>query len=293
MGTRWSALAHAQHAPDRHGLEGALAEACQRVDQQMSTWKPDSDLMRLNRMALGAWMSIPDELAYVLALGEGVRQRSGGLFDMAVLGAVQTAGFGPPAMLETPAGAERSTGPALEIDMGGLRARRLEPVALDLSGIAKGFAVDLMARTMEDFGVQDYLVSIDGEVQAGGFRGDGRPWAVALEAPDADRRDIAARLEIHNASLATSGSYRHRRLVGDRWISHTIDPRSGAPVESDLVSVTVQMPDCVLADAWATALLVAGRERAEEMCRAEGLSAILIAETGRGRELVGCGAFAR
>ncbi|MNL57453.1 Thiamine biosynthesis lipoprotein ApbE precursor [compost metagenome] len=130
-------------------------------------------------------------------------------------------------------------------------------------------------------------------MQAGGFRGDGRPWVVAIEAPVADRRDIAARLEIHNASLATSGSYRHRRLVGDRWISHTIDPRSGAPADSDLVSVTVQMPDCILADAWATALLVAGRERAEEMCRAEGLSAILIAETGRGRELVGCGSFAR
>lgn len=293
MGTRWSALAHANPALDRHVLEGALAEACQRVDLQMSTWKPDSDLMRLNRLAVGAWMSIPDELAYVLALGEGVRQRSGGLFDMAVLGAVQAAGFGPPARPEGAAGGERSTGPALEIDMGGLRARRLEPVALDLSGIAKGFAVDLMARTMEDFGVGDYLVSIDGEVQAGGFRGDGRPWAVALEAPVADRRDIAARLEVHNASLATSGSYRHRRLVGERWISHTIDPRSGVPVDSDLVSVTVQMPDCILADAWATALLVAGRERSEEMCRAEGLSALLIAQAGEELQMTGCGAFAR
>lgn len=291
MGTRWSAIAYADAAIDRTVVEEGLAEACERVDRQMSTWKAQSDLMRLNRMAPGAWMTIPEELAYVLALGEGVRQRSGGLFDMAVLANVQSAGFGPDQPLDDVAASTLGE-PSLEIDLKGLRARRLAPVAFDLSGIAKGFAVDLMARTMEEFGVADYLVSIDGELQAGGSRGDGRPWAVALEAPVAGRRDIAARLEVHNASLATSGSYRHRRRVGDRWISHTIDPRTGAPVESDLVSVTVQMPDCVLADAWATALLVAGHEEAIGLCQAHGLDAILMRETASGIEQTGCGSFA-
>lgn len=275
MGTRWSAIAYVSKAVDQAGLAAALAAACSRVDCQMSTWKPNSHLMQLNRTPVGQWVQIPDELAYVLALGDGVRARSGGLFDMAVFGDVQAAGFGSNLDLDRPRDL-RSSEPSLEIDLPNLRARRLTRTAFDLSGIAKGFGVDLMARAMEAFGIEDYLVSIDGELQAGGFRSDGRPWTVALEAPLADRRDIAARIELHNASLATSGNYRHRRHIDGRWVSHTIDPRTGEPSLSDLASVTVQLPDCVLADAWATALLVAGSVQAAELCRNHGISAVLI-----------------
>ncbi len=281
MGTRWSAIAYAGADVDALALEVALAEACQRVDDQMSTWKPNSDLMRLNRMPVGDWAEVPDELAYVLALGEEVRRRSQGLFDMAVFGEVQAAGFGSPLALE-PGLETGPAAPALEIDLPNLRARRLAPRAFDLSGIAKGFGVDLMARTLEAFGVADYLVSIDGELQAGGRRGDGHPWRVALEAPQADHRDIAARIELRDASLATSGDYRHRHESGQGWTSHTIDPRTGRPAQTDLASVTVMMPDCVLADAWATALLVAGSQRAADLCAANGIDAVLALRAGRG-----------
>lgn len=273
MGTRWSAIAYADKPVDQPALDAALAAACDRVDTQMSTWKPQSHLMQLNRAPIGQWVDIPDELSYVLALGEGVRDRTGGLFDMAVYGDVQAAGFGSDIRLEFP-DTTASRDPSLDIDLANLRARRLAPRAFDLSGIAKGFGVDLMARTMETFGIENYLVSIDGELQAGGFRGDGRPWTVALEAPVIDCRDIAARLEVHNASLATSGNYRHGRQAGGGWVSHTIDPRTGAPSQSDLVSVTVEMPDCVLADAWATALLVAGCDEGATLCHRYGISAI-------------------
>lgn len=275
MGTRWSAIAYCDRPVNQSALNQALASACARVDDQMSTWKPASDLMRLNRQPVGQWTDIPDELAYVLALGEAVRSRSGGLFDMAVYGEVQSAGFGSDIRLEGQ-GIASAAEPSLELDVPNLRARRLASRAFDLSGIAKGFAVDLMARTMEDFDVENYLVAIDGELQAGGFRGDGRPWTVALEAPLADRRDIAARLDLHNTSLATSGDYRHQRQLNGRLVSYTIDPRTGVPATSDLVSVTVEMPDCVLADAWATALLVAGSDLATELCSNYGISAILI-----------------
>lgn len=292
MGSRWSAIAYAGEKVDAPALETALAEACRRVDDQMSTWKPNSDLMRLNRMPVGEWCGVPDELAYVLAHGEDVRRRSKGRFDMAVFREVQAAGFGSPLVLEQ--GLERGpSAPALEIDPPNLRVRRLARRAFDLSGIAKGFGVDLMARTLEAFGVADYLVSIDGELQAGGRRADGRPWTVALEAPFADRRDIAARIELHNASLATSGDYRHRRPAGAGWASHTIDPRTGLPAETDLASVTVMMPDCVLADAWATALLVAGSQEAADLCATNGINAVLALRVGDAFELRGYGSFAR
>lgn len=290
MGTRWSAIAYGDTDVDALGLEAALAEACQRVDDQMSTWKPNSDLMRLNRMPVGEWAPMPDELAYVLGLGEEVRRRSHGLFDMAVFGQVQAAGFGSPLSLEPGLGMGPGV-PALEIDLHNLRARRLAHRAFDLSGIAKGFGVDLMARTLETFGVANYLISIDGELQAGGRRGDGRPWMVALEAPQAGRRDIAARIQLCDASLATSGDYRHRRESGEGWTSHTIDPRTGRPAQTDLASVTVMMPDCVLADAWATALLVAGSRQAAELCRENGLNAILARRAGDTVALEGHGTF--
>lgn len=291
MGTRWSAIAYPEGPVDREGLAAALARACETVDGQMSTWKPQSDLMRLNRAPVGEWQDVPDELAYVLALGEVVRDRSGGCFDMAVLADVQAAGFGSDLAVPGVAAGPRM-GAAIEVDPARGRARRLAPVAFDLSGIAKGFGVDLMARTMEAFGIADYLVAIDGEVQAGGYRGDGRSWAIALEAPLADRREVAARLELHDGSLATSGAYRHQRLVDGDPISHTVDPRTGRPARSDLASVTVLAPDCVLADAWATALLVAGRDEAVRLCTRHGLDAILLRADGDGFETTRCGRFA-
>ncbi|MBD8066574.1 FAD:protein FMN transferase [Devosia sp. PTR5] len=290
MGTRWSAIAYPPEGIDAVALEEALAEDCTRVDGQMSTWKPGSDLMRLNRAPLGQWQSVPPELGYVLALGEGVRRRSEGRFDMAVLASVEAAGFGAQTGLPLPL-TSGGTQDSIEIDLDAGRVRRLRAVGIDLSGIAKGFAVDLMCRTMERFGIADYLVGLDGEIAAGGARGDGRPWTVALEAPVPGTRDVAARLQLSNAALATSGNYRHRRCVDGRWLSHTIDPRTGAPAETDLVSVTVHMADCVLADAWATALLVAGRNAAQLLCTENGIDAILMAETETGFETTGCGAF--
>ena len=293
MGTRWSAIAYPPNGIEPAALQAALAAACDLVDTQMSTWKPRSDLMRLNAAPVGHWHAIPDALANVLALGEGVRQQSAGRFDMAVLDATNAWGFGPSGETgdQTRIGNPRFKS-HLELDMRGLRARRLAPVSFDLSGIAKGFAVDLMARCMEDHGVANYLVSIDGELQAGGYRGDGQPWSIALEAPVADKREIVSRILLHNGSLATSGNYRHRRLVAGRWLSHTMDPGKGQPVENGLLSVTVRAPDCVLADAWATALMVAGETDAPRLCAANGLDAILITASADGFATQGLGAFA-
>jgi thiamine biosynthesis lipoprotein len=292
MGTRWSAIAYLSVPVEPAELEAALSQACQRVDGQMSTWKPNSDLMRFNAAPLGEWQDIPDELAHVLALGEAVRERSNGLFDMAVLAPVQDFGFGPSSSAHVLGEDAGAPGKSLELDLARLRARRLASVAFDLSGIAKGFGVDLMARTVEAFGIENYLVSIDGELQAGGCRGDGKPWGVALEAPIIGRREVAARLEVHNASLATSGNYRHRRKVNGHWISHTIDPRTGEPVANDLLAVTVTAPDCAYADAWATALLVAGRQGAQDLSARNELDAILIYEADEGGYAMrGCGRF--
>lgn len=292
MGTRWAAVIGAPKGPDADLLQAALQQTVDLVDGQMSTWKPQSALMQLNRSPVGVWRMIPEELGHVLSLGLGVTEASGGRFDMAVFHQVEAWGFGPAQDLGDAVAVPRGRGETLELDVEGRRARRLMDVRFDLSGIAKGFAVDLMARAVERLGINDYLVSIDGELQAAGMRPDGAPWQVAVEAPQRDRRDVARVISLSNCSLATSGDYRHGREVGGKWLSHTIDPASGAPVENRLASVTVQAPDCVLADAWATALLVAGEIEGPRLADARGLDALFLVRVGNGWGARGTGCFA-
>ena len=139
--------------------------------------------------------------------------------------------------------------------------RKLAPVNLDLSGIAKGFGVDELARVLNGWGVTRYLASIDGEVRAGHAKPDGSAWRVALEGPEAGYRRAAGVILVTDAALATSGDYRHFIERDGVRYAHTIDPTSRAPLAGGPASVTVRAPTCMKADAWATAMMVLGPDR--------------------------------
>jgi thiamine biosynthesis lipoprotein len=134
--------------------------------------------------------------------------------------------------------------------------RKAAPIALDLNGIAKGYGVDRLAETLREHGIADALVGIDGEMRAMGLRPDGEAWTIAVEAPDAERRTPHSILALQDAAVATSGDYRHWVEVQGRRLSHTMDPRRGAPLIASPASVTVVARTCAEADAWATALMV-------------------------------------
>jgi thiamine biosynthesis lipoprotein len=285
MGTRWSVTLAAP--ADTGPLTAALQEAVDRVDAQMSTWRPESDLMRLNRTAVRIWQAVPPELMTVLRMALRIGERSGGLFDIGVGDLVSAWGFG--ARGSTPdtglIGAQlgHSRPPAhavLELDAAGQRVRRLAPLSFDLSGIAKGFAVDQMMRVLAVFGVTDALAALDGELAARGTRPDGSPWAVAVERPDPERRAPMGVIELRDVAVATSGDYRHWVTVGKTRLSHTMDPRLGGPVRNRLASVTVLHPSCMQADAWATALLVAGEDAAPDLAQRNGLDALFVLRDG-------------
>ncbi|HEY0919148.1 FAD:protein FMN transferase, partial [Devosia sp.] len=171
------------------------------------------------------------------------------------------------------------------------RARKRAPLALDLCGIAKGFGVDELARCLEQFGVDSYLVSIDGEVRAGAPKPDGSPWNVAIEAPDRAVREATAVLGLSGGAVATSGDYRHWRQVDGRIVSHTVDPRTDQPVAGRVASVTVLAPDCMHADAWATALMVLGENEGPALAAARGVDALFILRSDGGFERLGTGVF--
>lgn len=290
MGTRWSAVCYLPTGVAAKQAEADLARAVATVDAQMSTWKPDSALMRLNSTPVGEWLAVPEELLHVLAMGLAFTAASGGLFDFAQLAQIEAWGFGPSRTMAAMPPPMRPAGMPIEIDASG-RARRLLEIGIDLSGIAKGFAVDLMARALEKLGIADFLVAIDGELQAAGGHPDGRSWQVGLEAPQIERRELLGAIALENCSLATSGDYRHRRQHASGWVSHSIDPRTGQPVRNRLASVTVRMDDCIAADAWATALLVAGETEGPALARARRLDAVFLLREGETVSALGTGAF--
>ena len=287
MGTRYTALFYAEAGIDTDAINRALAQAVGRVDQQMSTWKADSDLNRLNAAPEQVWLPVPPELATVLAAALRVGQQSGGAFDIAVGDLVDAWGFGPGApsvteqTLDTQAPRHGlSANAALTVDTQRNQVRKRAPLQLNLNGIAKGFGVDELARCLDGFGLTRYLVGIDGEMRARGIKPEGQPWVVAIEKPHRGKREVMGVMELSDAAIATSGDYRHWIDVKGRDYAHTMNPATGAPLCNTIAAVTVVAASCMLADAWATALMVLGEIEGPRLAQARGMDALFVLREG-------------
>lgn len=292
MGSRWSAVIYAPPTHSGEALAAALAQAVEAVEQEMSNWRATSDLSRLNAAPVGTWTTIPRDLAHVLAAALRIGRLTDGAFDIGVGASVAAWGFGPQAAA-TPGATLTPTRLALEaLQLDGARARKSAPTSLDLSGIAKGFGVDAMARALDAQGLGSYLVGIDGELRAKGVKPDGSPFAVALERPDVGARAAMGALALQDASVATSGDYRSLREAGGARWSHTIDPRDGKPVAHALAATTVIAPTCMEADAFATALMTLGPDDGPAMAERLGLDALFTLRRANGYETRGVGLFA-
>jgi thiamine biosynthesis lipoprotein len=279
MGTRWSALFFAEVGFNTSKIEAALQAAVDEVDAQMSTWTPQSDLMHLNAAPVGTSVPMPAHLVAVLQLGLEIGRASNGAFDIGLGDAVTAWGFGPEAAessaIRTAMDARRKTAHEI-LHLDGHHVLKTEPVAIDLNGIAKGYGVDRLAETLRDHGIENALVGIDGEMRALGCRPDGEAWTIAVEAPDTTQRAAHSILALQDASVATSGDYRHWVNVQGKRLSHTMDPNRGAPLITSPASVTVVARTCAEADAWATALIVLGPEAGERLANAHGLNALFL-----------------
>ncbi|MBB3909713.1 FAD:protein FMN transferase [Sphingomonas desiccabilis] len=287
MGTSWSARIVGGDP------QAALAIARQilgKVIAEMSHWEPDSALSRLNRAPIGSWQRLPPALVAVLASAWQVAEASGGAFDPAIGALVDLWGFGPsgprtaPPPGETIEATHAAAGlDAFEFDPLLLRARRLRDARLDLSGIAKGYAVDALADALHAAGHADLLVEIGGEFVGCGLRPDGQPWWVAVEPlPGAALPPL--RIAAHDIAIATSGDYRRSFTADGRRYAHTLDPRTGHPIAHGTASVTVLAANCRHADAWATVLTVLPPEEACAWATAHSLAARIVRRSGHSVE---------
>jgi thiamine biosynthesis lipoprotein len=251
MGTTWHVRLAAPHGFSRAALEQAIASRLEAILAGMSHWRADSVLGRFNRAAGGTWIALPRDFTHVMEAGLEVFGRSDGAFDPAIGALVDAWGFGPEPASGMPDDAAvealraRSGAVHLAFDRDTGRLRQPGGLRLDLSGIAKGFAVDALGEVLRAHRCEHALVEIGGELLGLGLRPDGDPWWVDLETPAETIAPL--RIALHQLAVATSGDYVRGR--------HTIDPRSGHPVEHAL-AVSVVHKSTMLADAWATALSV-------------------------------------
>lgn len=277
MGTSWSA--RIVDAPS-HSLE-AIEAVLARIIAQMSNWEAESDISRFNRTPSGAWQTFPADFLTVLRAGIDMARLSGGAFDPAIGRLVDQWGFGPTSL----AGFSSAPGypsPWTAIEVEGERARRTADVALDFSGIGKGFAVDAVAAALRELGARHFLVEIGGELLGQGVKPDFQPWWVDVEGPPDLTAVPTLRIALCGFAMATSGDYRRFREQGGTRLSHSIDPATAAPIANDVASVTVLHDSAMMADAWATAITVLGPERGMALAARHGLAARLIRRTDQG-----------
>ena len=273
---------------NREVVEAAIRNAVDTVDFAMSTYRDDSELSRFNRHGTGPF-EVSESMIEVVSEAQRVAELSGGAFDITVGPLVDAWGFGPDPVTEPP---DQDTIEALLADSGfhrlevdaAQRTLRKDRDALrcDLSAIAKGYAVDRVARELSRLGLADFMIEIGGEVRAAGRNADGEAWRIGIERPEFGRGGLWSAVSLIDTAMATSGDYRNYYERDGVRISHTIDPRTGHPIAHRLASVTVIHPSCMTADALATALSVLGPEDGRGVVEREGLAAFFLTRTDEG-----------
>jgi len=265
-------------------LHTGVRDQLEAVDATMSTYRADSELNRLNNTPVGEWKALTDGLYEVLASSREVARQTGGAFDVTVGGLVNLWGFGPegrPREMPPPelVNAHRANVGyhLLELDEQPRAARRQADFRIDVSAIAKGYAVDAVAAWLDEQEEEHYLINIGGDLLARGRRNDDQAWRIGIEHPGADEPMV---LPLADMAIATSGDYRNYFEHDGSRYSHIIDPRTGYPTEHQLASATVLHESNALANAYATAMMAMGASAAMALAERHGLKALLITRDG-------------
>lgn len=251
---------------DAEQLRNDVLAVLQGLDQLASTWRDDSELSVFNTDRSIDWIPVSAEFCVLLERSQEVSKVTNGAFDLTIGPLVNLWGFGPDNQIAAPpsaadiAAAQGRVGfDKLETDCSERLVRKNDPdLYVDLSGWAKGHAVDQIAEMLDQQGFENYLVEIGGELRVKGQNRDNNHWAIGIEAPSTSARVPHAVVNVTNTSVATSGDYRNYFEHEGQRFSHTIDARTGRPVMHDLAAVTVIDASAAYADAMATALLVLG-----------------------------------
>lgn len=299
MGTYYAVkVARPPAGLDIQTLQTGIEVVLKAVVAEISTYDPHSELSRLNANPDTGWLPVSGNLLAILSEGQAISRLSGGSFDITVGPLVNLWGFGPQAR---PAAAPPAEAIAATLERVGYDKLELRPdppairrqradLYIDLSAMGEGEGADRMAAWLESRGVTDYMAAVAGTMRVRGRNARGLPWGIAIEVPDPEQRAVQRILPVTDSAVSTSGDYRNFFKAGGRRYSHHIDPRTGAPVEQRLASVTVVLPggadSARRADGLATALMVMGEGQGPALAESQGIAAYFILREDQGfREL--------
>jgi len=274
--------------PNQAALQQQVDRLLTKINAQMSTYLPDSELSQFNAAPAGQWFSVSPETAFVVAEAIKYHKLTSGALDVTIGPLLRLWGFGTQTGGRSPpphppdqkrlrdvlkyVGCDhlqvRADPPALQKD--------IEGVEVDLSSLAKGYAVDQVLALLRHQGVAGVMVEIGGEVRAAGHRPDGTAWRIGIETPTPYSRKVFHVVRLRDNALATSGDYRNVQHSHGKTFSHIIDPRTGQSLPTQGASVTVCGTSCLEADALATALLLMGAERGVVWCEQNSVAALFL-----------------
>lgn len=297
MGTAYNVKVRDDVGISTSELKRQIDDRLAKINQLMSTYDPSSELSLFNQHRSTTPFALSDETLSVLREAKRLGTLSDGVLDVTVGPLVNVWGFGPQAKPDvipsqaTIEALQQQTG-LDKLVLGPTTASKLIPqLYVDLSTIAKGYGVDQIASLLELQGHTDYLVEIGGEMRVAGVKSNGIAWRIAIEQPVTDKRDVQSVLSIGNNAIATSGDYRNYFEEDGVRYSHLIDPRTGYPIQHNLVSVTVVHPSSMTADGLATALGVMGKEAALRLAEEQQLDVLLITREKNGFQTYTSGRF--
>ena len=311
MGTTYNVKywAASESAPAGPKLQRTIDALLSTIDEQMSTWRADSELSQFNAAPANTWFAVSPATAAVAARALELHELTGGASDVTVGPALRLWGFGSggdkshkpatrPSETQLAAARKlvganrlrvRNTPPALRKDIDGLE--------VDLSSIAPGYAVDAIVDLLASEGIENAMVELGGEVRGVGRRSDGKPWRIGVQSPPPRGDAVACVVPLAGLAVATSGDFHNVRMIDGRRYTHIIDPRTCEPVPYRGASITVVAETCFAADGVATALFVMGARAGYEWCVANDVAALFqeidaqgnvsLRRTPRFEELVG------
>jgi thiamine biosynthesis lipoprotein len=267
---------------DRRDFGKQLDSLLVSVNRAINNYDSASEVSRFNRSPRGLRIE-SDWFRQILSVAMEVNAKSAGAYDPTVMPLVNAWGFGPGKQMEPDARMIDSLVQLVGLDkvkFAGDSVVKSDPrVQLDFGGIGQGFGADVMADFLEAQGISHYLVELGGEGRAAGRNlSQDRLWTIGILDPDSDpvAMTFYADLSLEDQAFSTSGNYFNYRIVDGKKVSHTLDPKTGLPVERSILSATVLAPRCTAADAWATAFMVMGYEQGMEIARSAGLDVMFI-----------------
>lgn len=283
--------------PSSEVLQTEVDRLLEQVNDQMSTYRKESELSRFNQHQSTEPFEVSEQTATVVKEAIRLNQVTQGALDVTVGPLVNLWGFGPEARPEVvPTDAELAERKAnvgihhLRVN-GNKLSKDLPHLYVDLSTIAKGWGVDVVADYLQSQGIHNYMVEVGGEIRLKGLNRDSVPWRIAVEKPTVDERSVQEIIEPGDMAIATSGDYRNYFERDGVRYSHIIDPQTGRPIHNRVVSVTVLAKSCMTADGLATGLMVLGDKKGIEIAEQNQIPVFMIVKTDDGFKEVASSAF--